>query len=89
MLRRDGDRYTGSIKKHSHRSQKKEGWELLSEESLHEKCHERCAKYETLHLTEVKECEQQEEKERLLHIEQEKFRAKERAEKEFAVQMTQ
>ena len=49
-------------KKHSHGSQKKEGWELLSEESLRQKSHERCAKYEALHLAEVKEHEQQEEK---------------------------
>ena len=39
---------------------------------------EHCAKYEALHLAEVKEHEQQEEKEKLLHIEQEKDRAKER-----------
>lgn len=40
-------------KKHSHWSQKKEEWELLAEESLRQKCRERCAKYEALHLAEV------------------------------------
>ena len=62
---------------------------MLSEESLRQKWCEHCAKYEGLHLAEVKEHEQQEEKKKLLHIEQEKARAKERAEKEFAVEMTQ
>ena len=62
---------------------------MLSEESLRQKGHERCAKSEALHLAEVKEREQQEEKERLLHIEREKAIAKERAKKEFAVEMTQ
>ena len=42
---------------------------MLSEESLRQKGRERCAKYEALHLAEVKEREQQEERERLLHIE--------------------
>ena len=62
---------------------------MLSEESLRQKGCERCAKYEALHLAEVKEREQQKQKERLLNIEREKARAKDRAEKEFAVEMTQ
>lgn len=61
----------------------------MVEESLRQKCRGRCAKYEALHLAEVKEHEQQEEKEKLLYFEWEKARAKERAEKEFALEKTQ
>ena len=76
-------------KKQSHKGQKKEEWELLAEESLRQKYRELCAKNEALHLAEVKEREQQEEKGRLLYFERQRARAKERAEKEFAVEMTQ